>query len=69
MKDLNNINKAIKESKDNNIPNNKQPKLLNQVQNRIWAKHYSIRTEQAYLDWIKKFIIYHGKRHPADMGD
>ena len=69
MKDSTNINKDIKEDKNNNIPNNKHPKLLNQVQNRIRAKHYSIRTEQTYLDWIKKFIIYHGKRHPADMGD
>lgn len=69
MKDSNNSNKDIKENKNNNIPNNKPPKLLNQVQNRIRAKHYSIRTEQAYLDWIKKFILYHEKRHPADMGD
>ncbi len=69
MEDSTNINKGIKEDKNNNIPNNKHPKLLNQVQNRIRAKHYSIRTEQAYLDWIKKFILYHGKRHPVDMGE
>ena len=49
MKYLNNINKEIKEDKNNNIPNNKQPKLLNQVQNRIRAKHYSIGTEQELL--------------------
>ena len=61
MKDSNNSNKDIKENKNTNIQNNKPPKLLNQVQNRIRAKHYSIRTEQAYLDWIKKFILYHGK--------
>jgi site-specific recombinase XerD len=31
-------------------------------------KHYSIRTEQAYLDWIKRFILFHGKRHPENLG-
>ncbi|MBW2741713.1 MAG: phage integrase N-terminal SAM-like domain-containing protein [Deltaproteobacteria bacterium] len=46
----------------------RQPKLLDQVRNRIRCKHYSIRTEQAYIEWIKKFIFYHGKRHPAEMG-
>jgi len=47
----------------------KQPKLLDQVRNRIRCKHYSIRTEQAYIEWIRKFIFYHGKRHPAEMGE
>jgi integron integrase len=32
------------------------------------AKHYSLRTEQSYLHWIKRFILFHGKRHPRDMG-
>ncbi len=36
---------------------------------RIRVRHYSIRTEQAYLSWIKQFIVYHGKRHPAELGD
>ncbi len=44
------------------------PRLLEQVRGRIRFKHYSIRTEQAYLDWIKRFIRYFGKRHPKDMG-
>ena len=35
----------------------------------IRRKHYSIRTEQAYIDWIKRFIIYHGKRHPGEMAE
>jgi len=30
-------------------------------------KHYSLRTEQSYVDWIKRFILFHGKRHPAQM--
>ncbi len=44
------------------------PRLLDQVRGRIRFKHYSLRTEQAYLDWIKRFIRHFGKRHPRDMG-
>jgi integron integrase len=44
------------------------PRLLDQVRNRIRFKHYSIRTEQAYTDWIKRFILFHSKRHPAALG-
>jgi len=40
------------------------PKLLDQVRGKIRLKHYSIRTEQSYVDWIKRFIFFHGKRHP-----
>src|SRR5438874_790283 len=49
--------------------NTHKPKLLDQVRDVIRRKHYSIRTEQAYVDWIKSFIIYHNKRHPAEMAD
>ena len=42
--------------------------LLDRVRERIRLKHYSIRTEQAYCDWIRRFIIFHGKRHPTDLG-
>lgn len=42
-----------------------KPRLLDQVRNRLRVKHYSLRTEQAYVDWIKRFILFHGKRHPA----
>ncbi len=44
------------------------PKLLDQVRELLRIRHYSIRTEQAYLQWIKRFILFHGKRHPRDMG-
>jgi hypothetical protein len=37
-----------------------KPKLLDQVRERLRVKHYSMRTEQAYLDWIKRFILFHG---------
>ena len=45
-----------------------KPRLLDRVRNKIRVKHYSIRTEQAYVDWIRRFILYHGKRHPDQMG-
>lgn len=44
------------------------PKLLDQLRERIRLKHYSIRTEQSYVQWVKRYIIFHGKRHPAEMG-
>ncbi len=43
------------------------PKLLEQVRDKIRVKHYSIRTETQYLQWVKRFILFHGKRHPKDM--
>ena len=65
------------------------PKLLDQVREVLWMKHYSIRTEQAYVNWIhpvreiyetdsrpapnshgvKRYIFFHNKRHPAEMGE
>ncbi len=44
------------------------PKLLDQVRERIRVKHYSIRTEKQYVHWIKRFILFHGKRHLQEMG-
>jgi integron integrase len=44
------------------------PKLLTRVRDKIRLKHYSIRTEHAYVDWIKRFIWFHGTRHPTDLG-
>src|SRR5574338_149577 len=44
------------------------PKLLDQVRDRIRVKHYSLRTEEAYVDWIKRYILHHGKRHPKELG-
>ena len=48
--------------------NPEAPRLLNQVRDKIRLKHYSIRTEQVYTDWVRRFILYHAKRHPVDMG-
>ncbi len=44
------------------------PKLLDQLRAEIRVRHYSIRTEQAYVDWARRFILFHNKRHPKDMG-
>jgi len=43
---------------------NEPPKLLDQERGKIRLKHYSIRSDQAYADWIKRFIFYFDKRHP-----
>jgi integron integrase len=45
-----------------------EPRLLEQVRGVIRLRHYSIRTEQAYLQWISRFVLFHHKRHPRDMG-
>ena len=45
-----------------------KPKLLDAVRAKVRAKHYSYRTEQQYVRWIRRFILHHNKRHPADLG-
>ena len=45
-----------------------KPRLLDQVRHAIRARHYSYRTEEAYVGWIRRYILYHGKRHPTEMG-
>jgi integron integrase len=42
--------------------------LLDQLRDRLRLRHYSLRTEQAYVHWVKRYILFHGKRHPAEMG-
>src|SRR5262245_44664870 len=44
-----------------------EAKLLDRVRDRIRTKHYSLRTEHAYLTWIRRFILFNNKRHPAEM--
>jgi integron integrase len=43
--------------------------FLNSVAEAIRSRYYSIRTEQAYIDWIKRLILFHGKKHPAELND
>jgi hypothetical protein len=51
------------------LPGSDNPKLLDQVRDVMRRKHYSIRTERTYSDWIKRFILFHGKRHPIEMAE
>jgi integrase len=44
------------------------PRLMDLVRSRIRTLHYSLRTEQSYTHWIRRFILFHDKRHPRDMG-
>ena len=44
-----------------------KPRLLDQVRDAIRLRHYSYRTEQQYLSWIRRYILFHGKRHPAEL--
>jgi site-specific recombinase XerD len=46
-----------------------RPRLLVQVHEAIRRRYYSLRTEEAYVHWIRRFIYFHGKRHPATMGE
>jgi len=50
-------------------PTAQKPKLLDQVRQAIRTRHYSDRTEKAYVHWIKRFIFFHSKRHPIEMGE
>jgi len=43
--------------------------LLNQVRDTARLKHYSARTEDSYIQWIKRFVLFHNKRHPVEMGE
>ena len=46
-----------------------QPRLMDQIRAAIRTRHYSLRTEEAYCHWVKRFILFHGKRHPSEMGE
>jgi len=45
----------------------RRPRLIDQVRETVRRKYYSRRTEEAYVHWIKRFIYFSGKRHPADL--
>ena len=49
-------------------PSQYAPKLLGLLRDRLRLKHYSIRTETQYVQWVRRFILFHGKRHPQEMG-
>jgi site-specific recombinase XerD len=49
-------------------PPPRQPRLLDRVREALRARHGSRRTEKSYVAWIRRYILFHGKRHPAEMG-
>jgi integron integrase len=54
--------------RESSPPGPPKPRLLDRVRERIRARHYSRRTEKAYVHWIRRYIFFHGKRHPVEMG-
>jgi hypothetical protein len=44
-------------------------RLLQQVRRAVRVKGYSVRTEQTYVDWVRRFVLFHSRRHPITMGD
>jgi hypothetical protein len=44
-------------------------RLLDRVRDAIRSRHYSLRTEQSYIQWVRRFILFHNKRHPEIMGE
>ena len=51
------------------LPSTGKPKLLEQFKQAIRTRHYSDRTEKAYVHWIKRYIFFHNKRHPQEMAE
>ena len=49
-------------------PPSRELRLVDQVRGAIRVRHYSFRTEETYVHWIRRFILFHHKRHPRDMG-
>lgn len=56
------------ENADTHAAVGRPPRLLDEVRRVLRVKHYSLRTEQVYVGWIRRFILANGKRHPRDMG-
>src|SRR5262245_9257123 len=55
-------------ARETSPPGPAKPKLLDRVRDAIRTRHYSRRTEKLYVHWIRRYIFFHGKRHPAEMG-
>jgi integron integrase len=50
------------------VPSRPSPRLLDAVSRAIRARHYSPKTERSYIGWVRRFVLFHGKRHPREMG-
>jgi integron integrase len=46
-----------------------KPRLLDRLRAALRARHYSLRTEEAYVAWVRRYVLFHGKRHPDEMGE
>lgn len=57
----------LRESADSSNPD-KPPRLLESVRRAIRARHYSPRTEQCYVSWVRRYVLFHGKTHPSELG-
>jgi integron integrase len=55
-------------ARESSSPTPRPPRLLDRVREAVRTRHYSRRTEKAYVAWIRRYILFHGKRHPSDMG-
>ena len=60
--------RAIRAVRESGAPQSRPPRLFDRVRETARVRHYSRGTEKAYLAWIRRFIFFHGKRHPAGMG-
>ena len=58
----------MEESRAPKAPSPKPPRLLEQLRDVIRRRHYSMRTEETYVHWVKRFIYFSGKRHPGQLG-
>ena len=58
------LTESVRSSNDSN-----GPRLLDRLRGAIRRSHYSRRTEEAYIHWTKRFIYFHDKRHPAELGE
>ena len=55
-------------SVENPTRSQSQPRLVHRIRSAIRVRHYSVRTERAYMHWIRRFVVFHGRRHPAELG-
>ena len=59
----------LRRAQDAPEPLSTDVRLLDRVRVALRTRHYSVRTEKAYVGWIRRFILFHGKRHPETMGE
>ena len=68
MEDGRYLERASRDTASDTSAANRAPKLLHHVRAAIRVRHYSRRTEEAYVHWIRRYIVFNGKRHPSELG-